>query len=639
MTLADLSPLLDGKPKHGGYKGHPAVVGRCPECAAAGQDAGGDHLVAYESDGYLHFCRCVLGHGEEDILAALGWTQEDRRLIPREESVPGRPPRPSDHGKAWTYLDAKGRPALIKTKEWKWEDRRPPTTTRPERPEGWYKEFKQRSPDGKPLNERGRKLLYNLPGVIEAVKAGATIYVNEGEKACERFASLGAVATCQPNGAGEGESLEGKWTPYHTGLLKGARKVVIVADRDKPNAKKIVVGEAYARYVAGQIADVVDEVEIVQSKTLGDKDDAHDHFFAGFGLADFVPRPDLLPPLDLELFSFGNDFVAVELEYTVYPYLPKGKCVLFDADGGVGKTTMALQWAAALSRGVHPLDANEILEGGPVKTLYLHKGEDGCDELETVYRANGGVPGMLVFVSEKSGHGLKFDPEGLGKIKRAIKREGFGLVIVDALFYFLDGLVGTGYDAVDVMPVIQRMNDVASETGVTFWNVRHTTKGSIGTAASNLGMGSTAFRNSHRGQLVARKHPDVRGAVVVTDEKGSLLNPQGEFFMFRRVGHEVQYILDQPNPFEKESAADQLAARSAKLELAKTLLRERLTGEWVSTKDVLSAGQALGIGKRTIEKARSLLGVQHRTLAVGEKNVTYLHIPRPFIEKDPYEDE
>ncbi len=601
-------------------------------------DTDGNHFVAYETpDGWVHFCRCVLGHKEKEIEAALGWGQEDRRIVPKEEKIPGRPPRPKDHGQTSTYLNPRGCPALIKTKLWEWKDARPAKGDLPARPEGWYKEFRQKSPDDKPLNERGRKLLYNMPAVLEAVKNGTTIYVNEGEKACDRFNSLGAVSTCQPNGAGEGTNLEGKWTTFHTGLLKGAKKVVIVADRDKPNEKKVVVGEAYARYIAGQIADVVDEVEIVQSKTKGDKDDAWDHFEAGFGLLDFVPRPDLLPPLDLELFTFGEDFTAVTLEHIVHPYLPKGKCVLFDADGGVGKTTMALQWAAALSRGVHPLDANEILECGPVKTLYLHKGEDGCDELETVYRANGGVPGMLVFVTEKSGN-LNFDPEGLGKIKRAIKREGFGLVIVDALFYFLEGLVGSGYDALDVMPTIQRMNDVARQTGATFWNVRHTTKGSIGTAASNLGMGSTAFRNSHRGQLVARKHPEKVGAVVVTDEKGSLLNPQGEFFMFRRVGHAVEYILDQPNPFDKTSVDDQMMAKAAKLEQAKVYLRERLSGEWVATADVMAGAEALGVGKRTVEKARSLLGVQHRTVVVGEKNVTFLHIPAPFKERDPYAD-
>lgn len=635
LTLDDLLPLIGGKTKRGGYNGMSAIVGRCPVCAAAGMDTAGNHLVAYADAEWIHFCRCVLGHDENEVLSALGCEQEDRRIVPKEEKVPGRPARPKDHGQSWTYVNAKGHPALLKTKLYQWKESRPQNGV-PARAEGWYKEFRQKAPDDKPLSERGRKLLYNLPTVIEAVKSGATIYINEGEKACDCFKSLGAVSTCQPNGAGEGTNLEGKWTPFHTNLLKGAKKVVIVADRDKPNEKKVVVGEAYARYIAGQLSDVVDEIEIVQSKTTGDKDDAWDHFQAGFGLIDFVPRPDLLPPLDLDLYSFGEEFTPVTLEHIVHPYLPKGKCVLFDADGGVGKTTMALQWAAALSRGVHPLDANVPLDGGPVKTLYLHKGEDGSDELETVYRANGGVTGMLVFVNEKSSPGLKFDPEGLGKIKRAIRRENFGLVIVDALFYFLEGLVGSGYDALDVMPTIQRMNDVARETGATFWNVRHTTKGSIGTAASNLGMGSTAFRNSHRGQLVARLHPEKQGAVVVTDEKGSLLNPKGEFFMFRRVGHAVEYILDQPNPFDKTSADEQMLAKAAKLDQAKAFLRSKLTGEWVATADVISEGAGQGIARRTIERARSLLGVQCRTVTVGEKNVTYLHIPRPFQEEDPY---
>ena len=48
-----------------------------------------------------------------------------------------------------------------------------------------------------------RRVLYRLPGVIEAVAAGQTVYVVEGEKDVHALERAGAVATCNPMGAGK----------------------------------------------------------------------------------------------------------------------------------------------------------------------------------------------------------------------------------------------------------------------------------------------------------------------------------------------------------------------------------------------------------------------------------------------------
>ena len=64
-----------------------------------------------------------------------------------------------------------------------------------------------------------RRVLYRLPQVIEAVKAGQTIYVAEGEKDVHAIEAAGGVATCNPMGAG-------KWRPEYGDTLKGARVIV-----------------------------------------------------------------------------------------------------------------------------------------------------------------------------------------------------------------------------------------------------------------------------------------------------------------------------------------------------------------------------------------------------------------------------
>ena len=136
------------------------------------------------------------------------------------------------------------------------------------------KTFRQRRPDGSGwrwnLNGTPR-VLYHLPDVVAAVKAGETVYVVEGEKDADRIAAVGAVATTNPGGAG-------KWRPEYGDVLVGA-VVVVVADRDEP-------GMAHAAQVAADLDGRAASVRVVQA--VAGKD-ASDHLAAGHGVEDFEP--------------------------------------------------------------------------------------------------------------------------------------------------------------------------------------------------------------------------------------------------------------------------------------------------------------------------------------------------------------
>ena len=95
------------------------------------------------------------------------------------------------------------------------------------------KSFRQRKPDGAGgwvWKMAGvQRVLYRLPALIEAVAAGRTVFVVEGEKAADRLAALGLVATCSPGGAN-------KWRPEYGAPLAGAN-VVLLPDNDDPGRK------------------------------------------------------------------------------------------------------------------------------------------------------------------------------------------------------------------------------------------------------------------------------------------------------------------------------------------------------------------------------------------------------------------
>lgn len=69
------------------------------------------------------------------------------------------------------------------------------------------KDFRQRRPDGNggwiwSLGD-GRRVLYCLPEISEAIANERTIFIAEGEKAVEALVKLGVPATCSPGGAGK----------------------------------------------------------------------------------------------------------------------------------------------------------------------------------------------------------------------------------------------------------------------------------------------------------------------------------------------------------------------------------------------------------------------------------------------------
>jgi len=113
------------------------------------------------------------------------------------------------------------------------------------------KDFRQRRPDGNGgyiWNLKGvEPILYHLPELVEAVKAGRRIFVVEGEKDCDNVRGLDLAATCNPMGGGKG-----KWRPEFSENLTGA-DVVIIPDADETGREH---GEAVALALSGKAKSI-----------------------------------------------------------------------------------------------------------------------------------------------------------------------------------------------------------------------------------------------------------------------------------------------------------------------------------------------------------------------------------------------
>ncbi|MEU4345363.1 hypothetical protein AB0H00_29620 [Nocardia sp. NPDC023852] len=134
---------------------------------------------------------------------------------------------------------------------------------------GVEKQFRQRKCDagGRWSGGGFAPVLYRLPDVREAVADGETIWLVEGEKDADRAHGAGLTATCNAMGAGS-------FRPEHAQQLRGAARVVIVADKDAP-------GYRHAARVAQMLTGRVGELLVVEAAT---GKDLSDHIDAGHGV-------------------------------------------------------------------------------------------------------------------------------------------------------------------------------------------------------------------------------------------------------------------------------------------------------------------------------------------------------------------
>jgi len=139
------------------------------------------------------------------------------------------------------------------------------------------KDFRQRAPDGNGgwrwKMDGIQRVIFRLPEVLAAIKAGQTIYICEGEKACEALVKLGCAATCSPGGAN-------KFRQEYAAHFAGA-DCVVLPDNDAP-------GRQHAASVAKALHSIAARVRIVVLPGLPEKGDVADWIAAGGTAAQLV---------------------------------------------------------------------------------------------------------------------------------------------------------------------------------------------------------------------------------------------------------------------------------------------------------------------------------------------------------------
>jgi putative DNA primase/helicase len=306
------------------------------------------------------------------------------------------------------------------------------------------KKFRQRLPDGTWGLNGVRPVLYRLPQVLAAAKAGRPIWVVEGEKDVHALEHVGQVATCNPGGAA-------KWRDEYSEVLHGAR-VGIVADRD-------AAGRAHAQQVAEALPGIAAEVTVLEP---AEGKDAADHLRAGKGLEDFVRVADTAAASSLVDFT---QIVARPVRWAWRDRVALAKITALAGRPKIGKGLLYTHLIAQVTRGTLAGDLH-----GPRDAIIVTTEDDPGDTLKPRLMAAGAdLPRVSSFQMGSRDEPVAFRvPQDAAELGRRVREKEAALVVIDPLMEFIDGKVDS-HKSHPVRQAIAALNQIARETAARCW--------------------------------------------------------------------------------------------------------------------------------------------------------------------------
>lgn len=324
------------------------------------------------------------------------------------------------------------------------------------------------------------------------------------------------------------------------------------------------------------------------------------------------------------------DVEEEEVEWLLYPFIPFGKVTIIQGDPGEGKTTLALQIIAKLTRGEAVLPFDKLLsvaeseektelDRQPMNVLY-QTAEDGLGDTVKPRLIEAGADLDRVLVIDDSEVQLTLSDE---RIEKAIVENNARLVIIDPIQAYLGADVDMNR-ANEVRPIFMRLGQVAQRTGCAILLIGHLNK-AAGMQSLQRGLGSIDIAAAVRSVMFIGKLKHDPTMRILTHEKSSLAPP----------GASLAFSLGDEGGFrwvgEYDITADEMLSsiepqRETKTQQAKDLICTLLAGgKQVLSEDIDKAALERGIPGRTVRDAKRELGDALKSKIVeGRKKVFWM---------------
>lgn len=308
-----------------------------------------------------------------------------------------------------------------------------------------------------------------------------------------------------------------------------------------------------------------------------------------------------------------RDVEREELDWLWPGRLLFGKYNVLVGDGGIGKSTLVIDLAARLSRGL-PLPDGTVHE--PCGTLLIMPEDGAGDTIRPRLENHGADLGRIGLIQtitdpEDGAEVLPTIPDNVSDIENAIVAIGARMLVLDPLLQFMGDSVNEYRDK-EVRRAMAPLIAMCERQKVALVGLMHVTKANSGNA-KHRGNAAAAFMNLSRSTLFAAVDPDIPNCFVLAQSKTNL-GPMASSLRYRLEGQENGHARVA---WEGVSAhtADTLNAQGgneeerSELREAEEFLLDFLSEGPELYQAIIKAARAMGISERTLKRAKASLQI------------------------------
>ena len=296
-----------------------------------------------------------------------------------------------------------------------------------------------------------------------------------------------------------------------------------------------------------------------------------------------------------EILNFERDIEVKSVNWLWYPYIPLGKITILQGNSGVGKTMLALNVAAILSKG-ETLPGDTVLRE-PINIIY-NTAEDGLGD--TIKPRLIAAKADCNFISNIN--------ERLNTITMTDERLELSVAEVKAKLLILDPIqayLGVDVDmnkANEIRPIFAHLGRIAEDNNCAIVLIGHKGKNQAYDDINAL-IGSMDQVAAARSVLTVTNHPTDKGLSVIHHTKSSL----------SKRGKSLSFSINDGGRIEWgdfiESNDCRFEDKVSKTDEAKMFLQDILASGVKPQSEILAASALKNIAKRTLDKAKHELNI------------------------------
>jgi RecA-family ATPase len=299
-----------------------------------------------------------------------------------------------------------------------------------------------------------------------------------------------------------------------------------------------------------------------------------------------------------------KDVSCKQIDWLWYPYIAIGKITLLQGDPGDGKSTMIMNLLAALSRGEMLPDGTPL--DGPQQSIYQCSEDSAGDTIKPRFDAANADCERIAFINEDVFGKITLDDE---KLQQAIIEFHPRIIVIDPIQSYVDNPVDL-LVAGKLRRTLRRIGIWASTYNCAVVLISHLNKNE-GTKSLYRNLGSIDLVATARSVLQVERDSDNPNRRIIRQIKNNI-GPIGDDIHFEITQENIFHWIIKLNKRtigKKIENTFQMLPKN-KQELASIVLKQLLVDGAVESREVQRVLEQYGIGNKTMQNVKQLLGIK-----------------------------